>query len=400
MEDGNGIMIKSKELIYLLFSLIFVFYQLFSLKELNMEFIRYLPLLLLVIVGLFFIMKKRTMVFQRSMLLIIIPVVSNFLILPFFSFNIGNYNLLIEVTNIILQIIFLLGILIVISYVNTLEDFYKLVRYSLISHSVILTICIFLNFNQVLNPDNYIWLSSIRLDRADYGFYHPNTAGIFLITEILLLTIYYIYTNKIRIIFFALFYLLCLIPTGNRTAILCLILFFSVFFFIKLVNLFDKKVRVFYLLIILSSMFLILVYFDWDYIWENSSDRDYYFVKNFEYMMDQNLFWFGVGPINQTSLHVVNSDILITDNWYLANFILYGIFGTAVFIVTLFLIIKRYFNYTFFNKGNNLLIWGLSFTIIFIFYNLFETILYIPGVTISMVFWVYVLSILNLNMKK
>lgn|GEM_PF-2477920 len=384
--------IKKKKLLLFLFSLIPIFYQFFNLEAFQTNFVSYLPLILLVLVGLPLTDLKKLV---RGNWMIILPVFINFILIPLISFNLGNFDLSTEVLNICLQILLLLVILIIVSVVKDTDTLLSLLKITLISNSIILTIAIVSNFNEVTNINNYMWIVYERLDRAVYGFGHSNTAASFIFIELILLILVYLLYKKKILLLPILFFIPPLVATGSRTAIIGLMIFITVYIIFRFIGKFNVNIKLLLLAFVSILLFLSILNFNWDFLWESSSGRDVRFIYNINYLLENNLFWFGIGPINNTSISSLVPQIYTIDNWYLNNTILYGIFGTISFLVTAVWIVYKYLKHTFYVRNTQIVVWGLSFLISFLIYSFFETFLYTPGVLASIIFWIFILAIIK-----
>ncbi|PAK49088.1 hypothetical protein CHH47_14280 [Priestia megaterium] len=389
------------KVILLLFSLLPMFYQFFSLENYFINVLRYTPLFLIIVtVGIF---RPFSLKVNKESLLLIIPVTLNYLVVPLISFNIGNYDVKLELFNIFLYLISLVAIVMVVSYVENVNTFLKLVKYTLVTNSLVLTVVIIINFKQLLDARNYMWLVSERAERASYGFIHPNTAGVFLFTELVLLLLCLIIYKKKRLIIPVIFYFICLLATGSRTALICIVIMLGIYYVVKFLNKINNKLQVVVASSIFILIFVFLIDYNWGGFWANTSKRDYYYMHNIKYLLDSGYILFGIGPVNNTSMSLANPNILITDNWYLGNTILYGVIGTLIFISFLGAIFAKFINIINSNdrsKKKLITLWGVSLLVSFCVYSFFETILYVPGISLSIIFWTLILSIIKINRAK
>lgn len=208
-----------KKIIMFLFFITPVFYQISSLSSFNIEYFQYIPIFLIIILGIPHIKL------ERNMFIIIVPVLLNYVLIPFFSFNIGKTNIVIEVSNIILYVSMLVLIIIVTTLINNLDEFIKLLRGIIVGNSIIITIYILMNLSSLLDLNNYLWIVSERASRADYGFVHPNSVATFIFLQILLITMLYLFSKRKINFLIIIFYTLSLLATGSRTAVISLTIF-------------------------------------------------------------------------------------------------------------------------------------------------------------------------------
>lgn len=386
----RGFYMKKKTIILFLFGLLPIFYQFFNLSIFETKYVAYIPLILILFIGLPII---NTSNFIQDKFIIVAPVIFNFIVIPFISFNFGNFSAIIELLNIFLHIVMLLVIIILVSIIDSKESLLSFLKIILVSNSIILTTTIIINFYQVTKVDNYLWFVSERLDRAVFGFTHANTAASYIFLELILLIFALIYYKKKIFILPLLFFVPPLFATGSRTAVISFGIFLIVYVSATFLNRFPLYIR--YALSSLIFVFVILVFFnfDWGLLWESSSGRDTRFLYDLHYLYAHDLIWFGIGPINNTSIPIVAPQLYTIDNWYINNTILYGVFGTSSFIIVAFVLLARYLKQTLATKATKVASWGLAFLISFMIYSFFETFLYTPGILCSVIFWVLILAI-------
>lgn len=390
-----------EKILFMLVSAIPIFYQISHFEfGIGIPYIQYIPILIICLLPIIF--KKSLLIFlSLQAKFLMLAVFLNYLLIPLISFNVGSTNPILELSNIILNFVFLFSIIIIASRVNRVDIFENYMRYFLIGNSIVLTLGIILNFSDLFNVNNYSWLfNDTRDSRAYFSFGHPNFAGIFLLIEILLLLYLFIKIKSKYLLFLLLFYLFALLATGSRTSFYGLIIFCVMYMYFFICYKTSKKLR---LLIINMSIWLLIVYFgliyDWKELLSDSSGRDTLLIHNLnELVKDGNLLT-GIGPINYTSIAVFYPNYQMSDNWYVTNTMLYGVFGTISFVfVTLISIIYLFLIHSN-SKNYKELNFVKSLTICILIISFFENLLYIPGVIVSFFFWLTALSVGNIGKR-
>ena len=193
------------------------------------NFLLYVPYLT---INLLFILLKRKLNVNPFMQVVFILLFVTYIITPILGLTIFKYDPLNNLFYISLYVIFIFSILVVVSFINK-QNYQSVILALLLGNSVLLIINIIVNISDI-NLVNLKWLfGEDRESRAYFGFAHPNTAGMYIFIEILLLSLWRKYNNKI-IFLFNIFLFFILVLTGSRTAILALVLFILLEMYAKL----------------------------------------------------------------------------------------------------------------------------------------------------------------------
>lgn len=378
---GNFIY-REKKMYFFLFALIPLFYQVTQYKELffsEIPFFQYIPLLLIVVIS-FITGKiaefKKTKIFILFFLVLFV----NYVLIHFVSFNIKTEYIGITIPFLVLNFITYYVIAKISKFTDSKKDKELMLQYFFIGNSIFLVLAVFINFTDLINIDNYTYLfNGSRNSRAWFGFIHPNTAAMYLFVSSMI-SLYFLEKKKnFYWIMSSIFFLAALLATGSKTGlygIIILILGYTSY------NIFRKipvKIKI-GLSAILIPIVALLVVFQFGELWQNSSGRNDYISSNITQLMESGKLFSGYAPLNYTEIGNYYP-VVISDNWYATNLVANGLVGTGVFITfSIYLLIKT--------KN---IFWKMVF-LAFLFMSIFENFLFIPGVILTQLIWVCVLS--------
>lgn len=230
--------------------------------------------------------------------------------------------------------------------------------------------------------------------REDFGFFHPNTAGCLLATNIIVMckilcmrSVYVLRKRHKSIIIANIgISIYGMLATGSRGALLFIVFFGILLFYRRYTNLLNAKFR----LIINAIIFLFLVrVFIMDQILfnmiTNSSGRDTNFLMLLKaiYANGNILFGVGLSPISSGFLSQKVGMKLIIDGWYQYMFGCIGMVGLLCLFVLLQYLVRYFLRHTYAEAYN----FNAALIVSFALYSLTENITITPGVLLSLVFW-------------
>ncbi|MED4047506.1 hypothetical protein [Priestia megaterium] len=348
------------------------------------NFLLYVPYLT---INLLFILLKRKLNVNPFMQVVFILLFVTYIITPILGLTIFKYDPLNNLFYISLYVIFIFSILVVVSFINK-QNYQSVILALLLGNSVLLIINIIVNISDI-NLVNLKWVfGEDRESRAYFGFSHPNTAGMYIFIEILLLSLWRKYNNKI-IFLFNVFLFFILVLTGSRTAILALVLFILLELYAKLKIKWNLYLSAAFTWgIVLPLLILLLKDIDFGSFFKNISGRDVAAVQNIQVLLSTNNAIFGIAPVNVSNLKSING-LTYSDNWYITHTIQFGIVSLLLFMFNLFILFLESIRHR--NKLS------INLLLLIIFYSFAENVMFVPGVLMSCIVWILILSQINLN---
>lgn len=263
-----------------------------------------------------------------------------FVLVPIFTFNVGNFNFLNNSKNIFYTSLFLVSIFMVSNLINTKKDYIRLVKAIFLGNSLYILPMLIINLNDLFNLNHYLWLfGDERLERATYGLRHPNFSGMIFLVEFYCLVILIIYSkSKKKVLYLMMSLIVCfiaIISTGNRAAFFAVIISLIIVSLYYLISLFPKIIKYFLITIIIL---VTTNYFIWIFSWNEFYNNSLSLIERFNTINSLiNLiplygnYITGIAPINQIDLDS-NFLFLRTDNWYIQNIALYGLLAVIIFL--------------------------------------------------------------------
>jgi|GEM_PF-1737095 len=377
---------KSNSMLFLIACVPF-FNQLVNMNG-NFPYIQYMPYILMIIA---FIYARAPIDISSEGKVILFIFVGVYTISPIVGQTIYKYDPVKNLIYIFLFLIFILSLSAAVSYIQY-DNYRTVLTMILIGNSLLLVYNLLTHLNQI-NIENYNWiLTGDRDSRARFGFMHPNTAGMFLFLEIML--IHYLqrlgYGNRsvwgaaIGVL------LLFLFATGSRTAVISTILFFVFHWYAAAVSRIDRKLQLsIFFGVIVPGIILYLYRFNIADFFDEASGRSSNLVQNINVLVQHNAVVFGIAPINVSDLKVLIDGLTFSDNWYVTHLIQFGLIGMALFIFNVFMIMIVSIR-----QGKLSII---TLLIILLFYSGAENVMFIPGVLISWVMWIMIMSKLKIK---
>ncbi|MEA3573930.1 hypothetical protein [Peribacillus frigoritolerans] len=356
----------------------------------KLSYIQYTPYICIIIIFLF---SKERFNINNKLKGVFILFVGIYTISPILGLTLFKYNSVKNLSYIMLFLIFILSLSIIVSFIN-MNNYKTVLQIILIGNSILLIYNLLLNLNEI-NMENFKWLiSGERESRANLGFLHPNTAGMFLFIEIILL--YYIYKLKIGFAYIwipSIFILLIfLLATGSRTALLSTILFFILNLYSKVMSKINVKLQLsVFFGVILPVLTLSLLNFNFNDFVDSASGRGTALAQNLNVLNQHNSFFFGIAPVNVSDLKILIIGLTFSDNWYITHLIQFGFIGMVLFITNILIVIINAV------KQNNHII--LTLLMVLLFYSAAENVMFIPGVLVSWVVWILILFNMKINME-
>ncbi|QAY66764.1 hypothetical protein [Paenibacillus protaetiae] len=367
----------------------------FSNQFVNMRgiltFFQYLPFIIIIFI---FLLSKKKIYSNMNLKIIFFLFASAFTISPILGLTIFKYDPIGNLFYIILFLIFIAAIYILVSYVN-MYNFKNVFNMILIGNSILLLYNLATHIFEI-QVEDYLWiLNRIRENRPSFGYSHPNTAGMYLFLEIILLSFGYKLNLKFKAVYPAIIIIMLvfLLATGSRTAVLSTLLFFILALYSRIISYVNIRLRVAILFSIISPIiFIYLLQFNYNDFFNSTSGRSSSIVQNIDILSQNNGLIFGIAPINVSKLRYVIDGLTFSDNWYVTNVIQFGLIGIIIFICNIFII------FVFLMKqkitGSMILLWVL------LFYSGAENVMFIPGVLISWVVWTLILTSIKIRMEK
>ncbi|MGO4108862.1 hypothetical protein [Paenibacillus sp. YAF4_2] len=358
--------------------------------------LQYLAFMLMILIFAFINKEKLKINIQHRVIFSVFA--SVYTIPTIIGLTIFKYDPLKNLYYILLYLIYIISLAILVSFINS-DNKNVVIQMILIGNSLVLVFNLLVNLNE-LNADNFNWLTGgERGSRANFGFSHPNTAGMYLFLEIML--IYYMQKMKIgnKYVWSSLIVILTifLLATGSRTAVLGMLLFFLLKLYSSIVAKLNVKLLLAILLCLIFPLLIIyLLQFNFTKFLEEASGRGTNLTQNLSVLFDQNAFIFGIAPINTSNLRLIEG-LTFSDNWYVTHLIQFGFIGLILFVMNILFIISISLKK---RKGiENLNIFTLL--CVLLFYSGAENVMFSPGVLLSWVFWTLILfnlkAILNNN---
>lgn len=383
-----------EKIILILIAMIPITYQIVGLKDGNYNYIQYIPMLFLNIALMVYFYKRKVKLIKES-LIVFLMLCMAVLIVPF-------------VMSIISKTLFMENILYTMFYANFIVMILLLTNYMaggkfkstigslLVGNTIVLLINILKNRNDISIDKCIANISNILkfVDQKEIlylGFNHPNLVSMFIIIEMLLLYEYKktVINIKIRICFdlIIILWIIPLLATGSRTAIVCSVIFFIVkvffWFFLKIKTCW--KIAIITIVIMLLCIILGNINFTKINLTESMSGRMTDVTSLFSYLNENKKLITGIGPTNSTLNYVHTWGIEGTpDNGYLAIIAQYGIIGFVLIMSALV-----YIFYINFNKKNST---NCGLIITFLIYSCVENVLFISRVWMCVLIWLFIVN--------
>ena len=370
-----------------------------------LEISLYIGFLLLV---LYYIKEKKEFFPNKELRNIFLGMV--FIFVVYQLLNINEFYINVTIKECIINLLVLINIYMFSGYIfyEKCENKFILITYVILS----IFICIIYVYNfdrfQGLKQISMIFNSQDRY-RNSYGLLHPNVTGLICYVDLLLsFFLYNCLLHKkfvIRILILSLDTIvsIVLISTASRTAVTSLILFFIVFYTLKI----RKSIKINIYISIVIKIFAIstitifivkgILYITNIGILEflSETNRIDNFTINIPILYSNNKQLFGMG--NYEAYYNMYGGTPYLDNWYLYMFLTTGIIGL---ILSLFLILKVYFALVK-NSNNSLLkTFTISYFVSQLYYSLFETQFFTANVLNTFIFWIFVFTTIYYKNKK
>ncbi|GFN29858.1 hypothetical protein [Paenibacillus xylaniclasticus] len=377
---------KSKVMLVLLACVPF-FNQLVNMIP-GLSYVQYVPYILMVAA---FLLDRAPIDMSREGKVILFLLVGVYTISPIIGQTIYKYDPIKNLVYILLFMIFILSLSTAVSYIKY-ENYKTVLKTILLGNSILLIMNLLTNMNEI-NIDNYSWiLAGERNSRANFGFSHPNTAGMFLFLEIIL--IYYV--NKLGCgrwyVWTVLIGLLLpfLLATGSRTAVIGTILFFLLSLYSSVLSKANPLIQLAVFFGVIVPGFIVMLYqFNLEAFFNEASGRNSNLVHNLNILKEHDAVVFGIAPVNVSDLKTMIDGLTFSDNWYVTHLIQFGLVGMALFVFSLFMVL--------FVSIRQKRLGIVTLLIILLFYSGAENVMFIPGVLISWVMWILIFTKLKIK---
>ncbi len=383
-----------EKLILVLITSIPILYQIVGLKDSEYNEIQYISILLLNLILIFHFYKNKIRL-KRESLIVFWLLSMAVLIVPFVMSRVSETIFMENITYTLFYADFIVMILLITNYMIG-KKYEKTIRSLLIGNTVVLLINIIKNINDISIEkckDNIIHILKF-VDQKEIlylGFNHPNLVSMFIIIEMFLLYKYgeVITNTKIKICLnLSIFlWIIPLIVTGSRTAIVCAVIFFVV----KIFSWCFFKVKTNWKILIVTVSIVLLciiggkINFTKINLTESMSGRMIDVTSLFSYLNDNGKLITGIGPTNSTLSYVHTWGIEGTpDNGYLAIIAQYGIIGFILIMCTI-----GYIFYINFNKKNST---NCALILMFLIYSCVENVFFIPRVWMCVLIWIFIVN--------
>ncbi|MCR5742968.1 MAG: hypothetical protein K6F92_04455 [Lachnospiraceae bacterium] len=246
-----------------------------------------------------------------------------------------------------------------------------------------------ISFAQILNSLAVDGMS--RFGRNYFGFYHPNTAALMIVTQIVLSVILVSKSRKLMekivVSIIILPMIICLLSAGSRTAVIAVFLLFFLLFIFKSLK-FTPHFRFITYLVIVCAAVIVAINTDVvNMLIYNSSGRFYSTQLIVKEMNNQGRLLFGIGvhQISSGSISRILGGIFIVDNWYVYMFVSTGIIGFVSIVFGLVYYFRVIIKDTPVSQ-NRFLIRALIACLLV--YGLAENVVFVPGVLYSIITWI------------
>lgn len=382
-----------ERMISLLIIIIPLLYQIIGLQGINVEYIQYIPIMIINVLLCIYFCKYRVYIRKISLRLANI-IIFGIILLPLITFNFDPLNFKPGFLYSILYINLIIFIILLSSYMRG-GKFKATILDLLIGNSLILIMNIILNINKLsisICIQNLIGIFNDIKFVEFFGYKHSNLAALYILLEILLIYIYSKvssgFLNKYKNIIIV-FFILVLMRTGSRTAIIVTIIYSIFNILYKLINKLNGKYKLLICIFLGILTFMLYVFLSQKNIdlAESIDERVLMVGQVMEYMNNNNSFINGIGPTSVTGIKEYIININPPDNGYITLLIQYGIIGLISVVIVLLILIYK--NNKISNSDNIALIISL------LIYSLTEAVLFVPGVLISVIVWVIVFTMME-----
>lgn len=379
-----------EKLIYVLITIIPIIYQIQGMKNTNIDLIQYIPMFCINVVLIIYFYRKRISISKHYIKVAIILTIT-IIGMPIITFNINSTYFINSLLYSLLYLNFIIFIILLSNYmVNGM--YFKVIKCFCIGNSVILIINIASNLVNISFENLFINIFGIFNDIKiveSFGYKHPNLAAIYILIQILLIYLYFNnrkLTVKISIFILTIIIclIICLILTGSRTAIICLAIFIIFKSIYMIFNKIDKRLQITIITLVISIAGIILFNFNFDNLnfVESINIRIKSIKDIINYIRYNGNIFIGIGPSSVSQIALYTLGIGAPDNGFIVILIQYGIVGLVSILGCILYLFK-------FNKNN---LNNINMTICLLFYSLTENVLFVPGVLISLIVWILIIT--------